>query len=156
METLLCLSIALFAGLMLSRVAKIFQLPAVTAYLVAGILVGPYFLGSLGLNGFGFTSMANIDAYDMPAEFKNLQAQDMGKLGFMQDLVRGVCKIVGEKKTVIKETVIAAESTNIPPLLKRAFMFLEDGDFQSADEYCEKVLDNDPECAEAYLGKLMV
>ena len=65
METLLCLSIALFAGLMLSRVAKIFKLPAVTAYLVAGILVGPYFFGSLGLNGFGFTSMANIDAYDI-------------------------------------------------------------------------------------------
>ena len=98
----------------------------------------------------------NIDAYDMPDEFKNLQAQDMGKLGFMQDLVRGVCKIIGEKKTVIKETVITTEKTNISPLLKRAFMFLEDGDFQSADEYCEKVLDNDPECAEAYLGKLMV
>lgn len=65
METLLCLSIALFAGLMLSRVAKLLKLPAVTAYLVAGILVGPYFLGSLGLNGFGFTSMANIDAYDI-------------------------------------------------------------------------------------------
>ena len=65
METLLCLSIALFAGLMLSRVAKLLKLPAVTAYLVAGILVGPYFLGSLRLNGFGFTSMANIDAYDI-------------------------------------------------------------------------------------------
>ena len=65
METLLCLSIALFAGLMLSRVAKIFQLPAVTAYLVAGILIGPYFLGSFGVNGLGFTSMENIDAYDV-------------------------------------------------------------------------------------------
>ncbi|MGN1202932.1 MAG: hypothetical protein ACI4RF_06520, partial [Eubacterium sp.] len=41
------------------------------------------------------------------------------------------------------------------PLLKRAFMFLEDGDWQSADEYCEKVLDLDPENAQAYLGKLM-
>ncbi len=65
METLLCLSIALFAGLMLSRVAKIFKLPAVTAYLVAGILVGPYLLGGLGLDGFGFTSMENIKAYDI-------------------------------------------------------------------------------------------
>ena len=42
------------------------------------------------------------------------------------------------------------------PLLKRAFIFLEDGEWNSADEYCEKVLDQDPECAEAYLGKLMV
>lgn len=65
METLLCLSIALFAGLMLSRVAKLVKLPAVTAYLVAGILIGPYFLGSLGLDGFGFTSMENIDAYEI-------------------------------------------------------------------------------------------
>ena len=65
METLLCLSVALFAGLMLSRVAKLLKLPAVTAYLVAGILVGPYVLGSLGLSGLGFTSMENIDAYDI-------------------------------------------------------------------------------------------
>ena len=65
METLLCLSIALFAGLMLSRVAKIFNLPAVTAYLVAGILIGPYLLGNLGVDGFGFTSMENIKTYDI-------------------------------------------------------------------------------------------
>ncbi len=65
METLLCLSIALFAGLMLSRVAKIFKLPAVTAYLVAGILVGPYLLGSFGLDGLGFTSMDNIKTYEI-------------------------------------------------------------------------------------------
>ena len=65
METLLCLSVALFAGLMLSRVAKLLKLPAVTAYLIAGILVGPYVLGSLGISGFGFTSMENIDAYDI-------------------------------------------------------------------------------------------
>ena len=60
MDILLCLSIALLAGLMLSRVAKIFNLPAVTAYLVAGILVGPYLLGQLstllGIDGLGFTS----------------------------------------------------------------------------------------------------
>ena len=65
METLLCLSICLFAGLMLSRVAKIFKLPAVTAYLVAGILVGPYILGSFHVPGIGFTSMADIKAYDI-------------------------------------------------------------------------------------------
>lgn len=41
------------------------------------------------------------------------------------------------------------------PLLKRAFMFLEDGNWESADEYCEKVLDQNPEDAYAYLGKLM-
>ncbi len=65
METLLCLSVALFAGLMLSRVAKMLKLPAVTAYLIAGILVGPYMLGNLGVAGLGFISMENIKAYDI-------------------------------------------------------------------------------------------
>ena len=49
MNSLLVLSIALIAGLLLSRLAKILQLPAVTAYLIAGILVGPFVLGKLGL-----------------------------------------------------------------------------------------------------------
>lgn len=63
METLLALSVALFAGLMLSRLAKLVQLPAVTAYLVAGILIGPYLLGSLGVKGLGFISMEDIDSF---------------------------------------------------------------------------------------------
>ena len=54
MEQLLCLSIAVISGLLLSRVAKKLQLPAVTAYLVAGILIGPYVLGQLGVLGLGF------------------------------------------------------------------------------------------------------
>ena len=49
MEQLLCLSIAVIGGLLLSRVAKKLQLPAVTAYLIAGILIGPYFLGPSAL-----------------------------------------------------------------------------------------------------------
>ncbi len=65
METLLCLSIALFAGLMLSRLAKPLKLPAVTAYLVAGILIGPYLLGNLKIDGLGFTSMENIKQYEI-------------------------------------------------------------------------------------------
>ncbi len=63
MQMLLCLSIALFAGLMLSRLAKVLKLPAVTAYLVAGILVGPYLLGSFGVKGLGFISMEDIESY---------------------------------------------------------------------------------------------
>ncbi len=60
MEILICLSVAIFAGLMLSRVAKTVKLPAVTAYLVAGVLIGPYLLGALGIEGLGFTSMQNV------------------------------------------------------------------------------------------------
>ena len=62
-NVLLCLAIALLAGLLLSRLAKKLNLPAVTAYLVAGILVGPYALGQLsaliGVDGIGFTSVSN-------------------------------------------------------------------------------------------------
>ena len=100
----------------------------------------------------------DMDPYDLPEEFSHLQAQDMSKLGFMQDLIRGIRKIAdaGEQKSVKKETVVVNNAnTNTAPLLKRAFMFLEDGDWQSADEYCEKVLDLNPENAQAYLGKLM-
>lgn len=106
-----------------------------------------------------------IDAYDMPKEFARLQAQDMGKVGADQDLLRGIRKLL-PKQEAKAETVIvqqaapvvmqqAAPANSTAPLLKRAFMFLEDGAWTSANEYCEKVLDLDPENAEAYLGKLM-
>ena len=99
-----------------------------------------------------------MDPYDLPEEFSHLQAQDMSKLGFMQDLIRGIKKIVGAsaEKPATKETVVInSGNANVAPLLKRAFMFLEDGNFKEADEYCEKVLDQDPENAKAYLGKLL-
>ncbi len=98
----------------------------------------------------------DMDAYDMPDEFKALQAQDMGKVGAIQDLVRGIEKLIGSEKS--KETVVVSSNViaDITPLLKRAFMFLEDGEWENADEYFEKVLDADPANGQAYLGKFMV
>ena len=61
MTVLLSISIAILAGLLMTRVLKVFKLPSVTAYLIAGILVGPYCLGRLGLPGLGFTSMRAVD-----------------------------------------------------------------------------------------------
>ena len=55
MEILFTLSVALFAGLLLSRLAKLCNLPAVTAYLIAGVLIGPFVLGAFGVEGLGFT-----------------------------------------------------------------------------------------------------
>lgn len=101
----------------------------------------------------------DMDPYDLPEEFSHLQAQDMSKLGFMQDLVRGIKKIAQveeEKPVVVKEVVNSGSDATVSSLLKRVFLFLEDGDFENADEYCERVLDIEPECGEAYLGKLMV
>lgn len=64
-KLLLPLAIALFFGLMLSRVAKKLQLPAVTAYLIAGILVGPFCLGLIGVEGLGFTSLHQVESFSI-------------------------------------------------------------------------------------------
>ena len=101
----------------------------------------------------------NMDAYELPEEFAHLQAQDMSKIGFINDLVRGIRKVVADtdsqEKAVRESVAVNSGNANEESLLKRAFMFLEDGDWDSANEYCEKVLDIDPENARAYLGKLM-
>ena len=91
MEIILSLSIALFAGLMLSRLAKICKLPAVTAYLVAGIVVGPFLLGKLGVGGIGFQKesleglslISNVAlgfiAFSIGNEFRISQLKKIGK-----------------------------------------------------------------------------
>lgn len=99
-----------------------------------------------------------MDAYDLPEEFAHLQAQDMSKIGFINDVVRGIKKVIKKdepKATVVKETVITSGNQPIEPLMKRARMFLEDTDWSSAKEYADKVLDIDPENAEAYLVKYL-
>lgn len=65
MTTLLTLSIAMIAGMMMTRVVKPLKLPAVTAYLVAGVLVGPYFLGLLKIPGLGFISHENVEQFSI-------------------------------------------------------------------------------------------
>lgn len=98
----------------------------------------------------------NMDPYDLPEEFSHLQAQDMSKLGFMQDLLRGIKKITGnehrEEKSKL-DPVRSAPAGNTDALIKRGNMALEDGDLQRADGFFEEVLNIDAECPEAYLGK---
>lgn len=121
MEILLALSVALFAGLMLSRLAKLVQLPAVTAYLVAGILIGPYLLGSFGIKGLGFTSMEELDsfgiisdvalgfiAFSIGNEFRMSQLKQIGK----QAAVIGVFQAV--ITTVAVDIALIALSFIIP------------------------------------------
>ena len=96
----------------------------------------------------------DIDAYDMPLEFKNLQGQDMSKVGFIQDLVRGVEKIIPLGKGAEKidsQAAPSASSSNVASLLERTELFLEDEEWKSAKEYCDKVLDIEPRNATAYL-----
>ena len=104
MQALLSLSISLFAGLMLSRLAKLVKLPAVTAYLVAGIVVGPYVLGAFGVSGLGFVSLADVESYSIICdvalgfiafsignEFRLSQLKQIGKqatvIGILQAVV---------------------------------------------------------------------
>ena len=62
MSTLLSVSIAVLAGLMMTRVFNLWKLPDVTAYLVAGVLIGPYFLGSMQIDGLGFVSSQAVSS----------------------------------------------------------------------------------------------
>ncbi len=99
MEILLSIAIALLAGLLMTRVIKPLGLPAVTGYLIAGILVGPYMLGRLGVSGLGFFSMEYVEsfgvisdvalgfiAFSIGNEFRISQLKSIGK----QALVVGV------------------------------------------------------------------
>ena len=97
----------------------------------------------------------DVDAYDMPKEFQRLQAQDLGKVGAVQDLLRGIDKLLksGEAQAVPAAAPQAiAGGPTADSLLKRGQTFLEEGNWNSAGEYFNKVLDLNPECAEAYLG----
>ena len=101
----------------------------------------------------------DIDPYDLPEEFAHLQAQDMSKLGFMQDLIRGIKKLIAAdepKATVVQEAVTVNNNTDTSALLKRASLFLADGDWNNAKQYCDRVLDVDPENVEVYICKLMI
>ena len=100
-----------------------------------------------------------MDPYDLPEELSMLQSQDMSKIGFMQDLLRGIQKVMQQPTSAPQGVRVetAAAETNAPgvtSLIKRAALFLEDGDTASAREYYDRVLDIDPECAEAYMGKV--
>ena len=101
----------------------------------------------------------DMDPYDLPDEFSHLQAQDMSKLGFMQDLIRGIKKILDSEKEKMTQPNVVVQQTasgnNNDALLKRGNMALEDKEWQKADDFFEEVLNQDAECAEAYLGKWM-
>ena len=68
MNTLLTVSFALLAGLIMTRLFKKFKLPSVTAYLIAGVLIGPYCLGALGINGVGFNSHDAVNSLSIVSE----------------------------------------------------------------------------------------
>ena len=108
METyLICTAVALVGGLMMSRLTKLVNLPAVTAYLVAGLLLGPFFLGQLGISGLGFNSLEQVEgmkiitqaalgfiAFTMGNEFRLSQLKATGAkaitIGILQAVITTV------------------------------------------------------------------
>lgn len=94
----------------------------------------------------------NLDAYDMPKEFARLQAQDLGKVGAMQDLLRGIEKILPKGAPVAP---VVQTHTNVSAMVMRGQFALEDGDFAKANEYYERALDQNPQDGAAYLGKVL-
>lgn len=100
-----------------------------------------------------------MDPYDLPDALSMFQAQDMSKLGFMQDLIRGIKKIAGSSKESAPQSSRSDSrpvNSKADNLVKRGFMSLEDGDMQKAGSYFEQALNENAEEARAYEGLLLV
>ena len=110
---LICLAVALVGGLMLSRLTKLLHLPAVTAYLVAGLLLGPFLLGALKLPGLGFNSLEQVEhmqiitqtalgfiAFTIGNEFRLSQVKSFGS----QAVIVGIAQAVGT--TILVDLVL--------------------------------------------------
>ncbi len=115
MEALLSISIALLAGLLLSRLAKLAQLPAVTAYLVAGILVGPYCLGAFDIDGLGFTSMEKIHGFSVLCDVA---------LGFIAFSIGNEFRLSQLKKIGKQATIVGIFQAVVTTLLVDAALLL--------------------------------
>ncbi len=120
----LSLSVALLSGLILSRLAKLVHLPAVTAYLIAGILIGPFLLGRIGVDGLGFTSLHQVESFSLLCdlalgfiafaignEFRLSQLKKIGK----QATVIGILQAV--VTTVLVDAVLIGLHFMIPDIL---------------------------------------
>lgn len=103
METLLPIAIAIIAGLLMTRVVKPLGLPAVTAYLILGVLIGPYGLGRLNIPGLGFTSMAAVEqmsvisqvalgfiAFSIGSEFRLSDLKKTGRQAMIVGVLQGL------------------------------------------------------------------
>ena len=141
MNTLLSVSVALLAGLLMTRLFKPFKLPAVTAYLIAGVLIGPYCIGALGIGGLGFDSMEAVHAlslvsevalgfiaFSIGSEFRMEDLKKTGKqafvIGVVQALVAalfvdlvlvGIHVMMPDKLSVAQAIVLGAIATATAP-----------------------------------------
>jgi len=97
MSTLLSVSVALLAGLLMTRAFKPLKLPSVTAYLIAGVLIGPFCVGRLGIHGFGFDTAESVEALGLVSEVA---------LGFIAFSIGNEFRLDDLKKTGKQATII--------------------------------------------------
>ena len=128
METyLICLAAAMVGGLLLTRVTKLMHLPAVTAYLVAGLLLGPFCLGALGVPGLGFNSLHQVEslsvltqaalgfiAFTIGNEFRLGQLKTMGKAAIVIGILQAVITTVLVDLILIGLHCLRPEIISIP------------------------------------------
>ncbi len=97
MDTLLSVSVAILAGLLMTRLSRLAKLPAVTAYLVSGVLIGPYCLGAFGINHLGFNSFDQVEALGLASDIAlGFIAFSIGSEFRVKDL-----KAIGKQATVV-------------------------------------------------------
>lgn len=106
----------------------------------------------------------DMDAYDLPEEFSHLQAQDMGKIGFINDLIRGVNKVLKKdepapqvvQQHILQESVVNNTSSNkVKNLIVRGNLSLENEEWNEAMSFFEEALNEDATDARLYIGKIM-
>ena len=101
----------------------------------------------------------DMDPYDLPEQLSVLQSYDMSRIGFIQDLIRGIAKVLDAdkkpEKQEAKETVVfqGEGNVNLAALLKRGWQALEDEEWEKADGFFDQALNIDAECGEAFFGK---
>ena len=111
---LLSVSIALLAGLLMTRLFKPFKLPSVTAYLIAGVLIGPYCIGSFGIPGLGFDSEEAVGALSVISEVA---------LGFIAFSIGNEFRVSDLKKTGRQALVIGVVQALVATLLVDLCLF---------------------------------
>ncbi len=133
MSTLLSVSIALLAGLFMTRVFKPFKLPSVTAYLIAGILIGPYCMGQLGISGLGFESsdaVAKLSlisevalgfiAFSIGNEFRLSDLKKTGRQAFIIGVFQALVATLFVNLALYVVHIFMPEKLTVPQLLTLA------------------------------------
>lgn len=130
MNTLLSVSIALLAGLLMTRLFKPLKLPSVTAYLIAGVLIGPYCIGALGINGIGFNSMESVHvlslvsevalgfiAFSIGNEFRLADLKKTGKQAFVIGVFQALVATLFVDLALFAVHLIMPDKLSVPQLI---------------------------------------